>query len=88
MAPNTTSRTSPSSALTVFVSQAYAAQAHQSDAEHDEAFRESRPGGVAADQRRDLREREDEDEVEEQLERRDALLAVLVARLDGQRPTS
>ena len=58
------------------------------DAEHDEAFRESRPGGVAADQRRDLREREDEDEVEEQLEGRDALLAVLVARLDGQRPTS
>ncbi len=58
------------------------------DAEHDEALREPGPGRVAADQRGDLREREDEDEVEEELERSDTLLAGLLARLDAQRPTS
>ena len=37
---------------------------------------EPAPGRVVRQDRRDLREREDEDEVEEELERRDPLLAL------------
>ena len=37
---------------------------------------EAAPGGIAGEQRCDLRERKNEDEVEKELERRDSLLAL------------
>ena len=73
------SRTTPSSGSIVFVSQAYAAHAHQSTPSTTSP-RRARPGRVGDDEPGDLREREDEDQVEEQLERSDALLAVTRVR--------
>ena len=45
-------------------------------AEDQQAVPEPAPGRIVRQNRRDLREPEDEDEVEEELERRDALLAL------------
>jgi len=44
------------------------------DAEHEQALRQARPGRLVGHERRALREREHEDEVEEELQRRDGLL--------------
>ena len=46
---------------------------HAEDAEDEQASREPRPRWILGHQRGALRDREDEDEVEEELERRDAL---------------
>ena len=70
-------RTAPSSGLIVFVSQVRRPGPPQ-DAEQQQPFDEAGPGRILDDEAGHLREREDEDQVEEELQRRDAFLAALV----------
>ena len=58
----------------MFVSHAYEAQADQTAVEDQQRVAEPRPRRIVGEQRRHLREREHEDEVEEELERRDGTL--------------
>ena len=78
MAANTISRVTVFSTSIAFVIHAYADQAHHTIASTSAARAKPCEARVLEDQRRDLREREDEDEVEEELEI--ARLALLLGR--------
>ena len=64
----------------MLVNQAYAAHAHQSTASTRMPLEEAAPGRVVGDQRCHLGDREDEDEIEEELERLDPLVGVRADR--------
>ena len=83
IAPNIAIRTAPSSGSMRLVSQAKQTHAHQTTASDEQAAAEARPGRVGGHERGALGEAEDEDEVEEELERLDRLP---VAQLDTASP--
>ena len=83
IAANTATRTAPSSGSITLVSQAYAVHAHHSRREDEHAPADAGPGRLVVHERGALREPEDEDEVEEQLERLDRLLLAQLGRQPG-----
>ncbi len=77
IAAKMTSRTLRERVSTSLVSQAYAAQAHQMAASTSRPAYQPAPRQVVRQPRGHLGQREHEDQVEEQLERLDALLGLL-----------
>ena len=89
IAASSTIRARPSSVPAVLPSQAYETQACHSTAMSARPCDQAVPGRVARHERAHLRDREDEDEVEEELERGDPLLsrfgaaALILRRMQG-----